>query len=851
MLISRRAFLMKDNLQLGKIKTKRKKPSIIYHLEQLVNYFPGCIYWKNVNGVYLGCSQYYVIVTCFNSPKEIIGKNDRELWGPNYAESLEKNDKKVIETGEPHTFYEEVVIKDKKKFFVTIKTPLRDNNEKIIGIIGNSIEVTELEHAKQKAEENCQAVLDYLDKIIDCTPGNLYWKNKEGVYLGGNAIMMNAVGLKSKKELIGKTDYELFGVDRADALRENDKEVMETGKAITIEEIATLPDGTQHFYIAAKMPLKNKTGHIIGVVGTSLDITDRKKMEQELQQAKTAAEAANQAKSEFLANISHDVRTPLTGIITFSRHLKEKDKLSEAERKEFAGDTFHASEQLLNLLNGVLDVVSADSATDHDLNLKSFNLRDMIDDLIQLEKPAVKSHHLELRKSIDESVPKFVIGDRMKVHRILLNLIGNAIKFTEKGYIKLSATLQEKDDKKATITFSIEDTGIGIPEEAQPQIFERFYKVNPSYKGKYTGNGIGLNIVKTYLHLLGGKIDLHSTFGKGTTFIVTLTFQIGDAPQEDPEDSSYIEILKQEQEEILLEEEVPLVETSATPAVDHIDSPIKILLVEDNILALKSLKTLFMPFKFHVMEAQNAEDAFELVKQVPFDLILTDIGLPGMQGDELIEKIRQVEKETGQAKKKIVALTGHAVGGELADKCKKAGVDELFKKPMEPKLLKSLLDPFMKMRHEKTKLTPEPELKAALSEKSSSSKGGKLGVDLPDTEEQLFEIDQHPLLDLKVGEAVLGSEALVKDILRDLNENGIAPELGKLKQAHAAGDWENIRALAHKIKGGTTFGTVRLYYALLYMERYIKAEHMNCAEALYAQMLRVIDETVEYLDKHL
>ncbi|MBY0542716.1 MAG: response regulator, partial [Sphingobacteriaceae bacterium] len=654
----------------------------------------------------------------------------------------------------------------------------------------------------KKYERSIKNVENRLELFINIVPGYHWWKDLDGRYLGCNEAIAKLLGLNSSKDVIGKTDYELAWSENADTLAENDNKVIQSGEPISGEEIITTQNNTKLTFFIVKMPLKNDLSEIVGTIGTSIDITDRKKMEKELERAKTAAETANHAKSEFLANISHDVRTPLTGIITFSRYLKEQDNLGEAERKELAGDTYHASEQLLNLLNGVLDVVSADSAdsaTDHDLNPKSFNLMQMIDDLIQLEKPAVKSHQLELRQSIDENIPKFIVSDKMKLHRILLNLIGNSIKFTEKGYIKLSATLQSKNKKEATVVFSVEDTGIGIPEEAQPQIFERFYKVNPSYKGRYTGNGIGLHIVQTYLRLLGGKIDFHSTFGKGTTFIVSFTFPIGETPTEEAEDSSYKDMLKQEQDNILLKEQRPALETTAITTIDSINSTIKILVVDDHLYALKSLRMLFMPYKLPIVEAQNAEEALELVKKEAFDLIITDIGLPVMQGDELIAKIRQLEKETGRARGKIVALTGHAVNGGLGDECKKAGVDELFEKPMQPAFLKSLLEPLIKKKSKEKQPILEPKVEAALKEDSSPAKEGTLGTDLPDTEKQLFEINHHPLLDLNVGENVVGSKEFAKDLLKELKKEGIDPDLDNLKKAHTLGDWETVRALTHKI----------------------------------------------------
>ena len=531
-----------------------------------------------------------------------------------------------------------------------------------------------------------------------------------------------------------------------------------------------------------------------------------KQLIEEIRLRSIKAEESSRAKTEFIANMSHDIRTPLTGIINFSRYLKEEEGLSVEARKELAEDTYHASEQLLILLNGVLDVVSSDTAIDNEIKHKNFDLFLMLDDLIQLEKPAVKSHKLELRQYFDPKIPRYIVSDKTKLHRILLNLIGNAIKFTEKGYIELRAQIKSKTETQVTIVFAVKDTGIGIPKESQDQIFDRFYKVNPSYKGKYTGSGIGLHIVQKYTQLLGGEIKFHSQYGKGSTFFVTLTCPIGEAVEEEQHNAPN---LKQ--------------------VVDTSQSSVKILVIEDNLVALKSLKLLLLPYKLQVMEAKTAEEAFELVKEDWFDLIITDIGLPEMQGDELVEKIRHFEKAKARKRSLIVALSGHAVNQEMDEVYKRVGMDEIYQKPIVPAQLEKLLHPLIQKNQ---------ELKPII-------------LDSSDTEKQLFDLDRYPLLDLNLGTNILGSEEIAKSILADLRKDGIEPDLGNLTNAYAKGDWETISALAHKMKGGASLGTIRLYHAFLNMERYKQARPNHCAEVLYAQMLQVIDETLEYLDENL
>lgn len=461
---------MKDNLRSKKFHClKTEKSQVILHLESLVNHLPGYVYWKDCNGIYLGANHYLLVALELKNPAEIIGKNDYEIWGDKYAKIIEDHDKKVMATGKTYTFYEKIVHHNKKIYFASTKSPLRDQNNNIIGILGSSIDVTELEEAKYKAEEKRQAALAHLDNVIDCTPGNLYWKDKNGVYLGGNAIMMNAVGLTSKEELVGKTDSELFGVDKADTLREHDKKVMELGKMITVEEVANLPDGTQHFYIAAKMPLRDAQNNVIGVIGNSLDITNLKNMEKALALAKQKAEVANQAKSEFIANMSHDIRTPIAGILGLIEELIDIAEHSQVDLKtipscenaqtatkyivllnqlvekvqEDGQLLLGATDELLQLLNEILETMRLESGKAPETE-ESFDIMELIEHNLELMAPVARHKKLNLFSEIDSQIPHFVKGLRNYFARSLLNLLSNALKFTEKGFVKLHVRLLGK-----------------------------------------------------------------------------------------------------------------------------------------------------------------------------------------------------------------------------------------------------------------------------------------------------------------------------------------------------------------------------------------------------------------------
>ena len=666
-----------------------------------------------------------------------------------------------------------------------------------------------------------------LDNIVKYAPGLVYWKDKNSVYQGCNDEFARLAGLDSSEQVKGKTDFDLIWKDGAEFYIAGDQIVLKTGKPnLDIEEVIATSNNKKITVISNKVPLLNSKNQVVGIMGITTDITHQKEIEKNLKKSKEAAEAASRAKTEFIANMGHDIRTPLTGIIGFSHYLE--NKINTIEEKNCAKQIHDSGEQLLNLLNGVLDMITADSTNEHRVLQETFDLHEVIQDVLKLELPAVKAHHLTIETHIGEAVPHYVVGDKMKLHRILLNLTGNAIKFTKIGRIELNAKLLSQKGDTASVEFEVKDTGIGIPNSLQDKVFDRFFKVSPSYKGLYTGNGIGLHIAQKYVDLLGGEIKLKSQEGIGTSFFFTLKMKLGDkkavaaAPSHGPIASQSMA-------------QATAIKPQATTRL-HRPEQLQVLLIEDNTPALNILQMMFKPFDVAVTSVQDAESAFLLVQQNPFDLIITDIGLPEQSGDELAREIRAYEKAHHRSPCIIVGLTGHSLG-EITKTCLDSGMNEVYRKPIAPDALKALMDRFI------------PGEKEADVSVGTSASG--LGVDLPKTEEELFEIDHLPLLDIDIALTFFGTLGVARTIFESFNTIGILPDLDNLKAAHAKGDWANVQALAHKMKAGSLYGTVRLQYAFLYMERYQQAGHMKNLENLYVQMLRTIDETVAYLDTWL
>lgn len=248
-----------------------------------------------------------------------------------------------------------------------------------------------LEDEKLKFKNELQAAHDYYENIIALMPGHVYWLDKNNVFLGCNDLQAKSAHLQSRKEIVGKTNYDMPWKDQAEILNKLNKLVMETGIPHTAEEYAVKAEG-MGIYHSQKVPLRNQRDEIIGVLGISLDITEHKKMEAALRRAKENAEVANQAKTEFIENMSHDIHTPLSGIVGMSRLLEEKAE--DPERKQYARWIHESGEQLLDLLNGVMEIVAADNLRENDVHEELFELRKNIKDIAYLVQPTLEMKKL-------------------------------------------------------------------------------------------------------------------------------------------------------------------------------------------------------------------------------------------------------------------------------------------------------------------------------------------------------------------------------------------------------------------------------------------------------------------------
>lgn len=684
--------------------------------------------------------------------------------------------------------------------------------------------------------EHVKDIYQYMENIIAEIPVSVYWMNTHCIYLGCSNSMASLLKLKSRQDIIGKTYTDLYDQRSSEHYQKADKAVMETGVSLSLEEPLYSEDGSKKVYLSNKVPLRDTHGKIIGMLGISVDITDRKKMEEDLKQAKEAAETSSTAKTEFIANMSHDIRTPLAGVIGLGSILEKE--IENPTQKTHIHDIVKSADELLNMLNEIIEVVTLGKITTECNEQVPFDLGHLIQTIIDLEQSSVDLKKIEFRKHIDEKIPAILLGDHKKIHHILLNLVSNAIKFTKKGHVNIDIKLSEILNDKVRILFEISDSGIGIPPESLDKIFELFYKVTPSYKCLDKGHGVGLHIVKTYTELLGGKISVESNLNQGSKFSLILTLQTADRGTE-PKNIHAAPLIEHS------EEPSQLISTKVktTPSV-HLNAP-EILIIEDNVVALKIAEALVSQAQCNPTPAPDGETALELAKSKHFDLILSDIGLPGISGIEFAQQFRQYETLANKKAVPIVAITGHAEG-KMHDECIAAGINEVFIKPIRPEMLSEIGAKFDLFGN--TTKQPSPSNvsdhppPATSTEKSNM---GGLGLDLPNTEDELFAIDNQIIFDIETAQKILGDNTvLLMKMLRETINIIIPAELPRLKTAYEASNWQVVADISHKLKGGfLSIGLNQAATACKYLERYYKTGETKLLEKLYQQVLKTLDAT--------
>jgi two-component system, OmpR family, aerobic respiration control sensor histidine kinase ArcB len=780
----------------------------------IIKTLPGSVYWKDKEGKYLGCNDYMLEMAGMNS---VIGKTDFEMPWAKFAEEIRNNDLKVMELNSVLDLEETGVLANGQQLIVlTRKTPLRDKKGNVIGILGVSLNITNRKQEEATLRSKKEKAESTLENILAHMPGHVFWKDKNGVYLGCNNRQAQSIGFQFGYEIIGKTDFDLpWGENQAEIFHENDLHIIETGKTEIIEEKA-LVGGKDAIFLSHKSPMRNKKGEIIGVLGITINITDRKKIEAELNIAKEKAEAASLAKTEFLEHMRHDIRTPLTGIVGFAEIIKSETE--SLHIKKYADDLVASSHALLHLLDEVLEAIHVSSGEIPRVK-KKFVLHDIVQHVVNLNKAKASTKHLNLSLDFDARIPQYLIGDNIRIHRIILELVANALNFTDFGFVKIKAKLAQQKDRMIIIKLIVEDSGMGIPKDKQQEIFLQFKRLTPSYEGIYKGAGLGLSVTKQFIDELDGEIYIESTVSKGTTFTCIIPLKASLLDDDTGVNKDY-DVAREALTEPKLEKS-----SAASAKTSEKELQYRILLVEDNPIAQTITKELLTQCNCQVDMAVDGQSALQLWQANEYELIFMDIGLPDIDGCKVARHIRAQELARNNYTP-IIALTAH-VGEENKLRCIESGMNMVLNKPLTQKNCRETLNSFIPALKKRNKIIPDHYL-----------------ADLAAYEEQFFDLSAFPLLDVQEGIKTTGSEDTLYDLLNLTIEQSFLEDIALLKKAHAQNDWENIQQLAHKIKGGVIYiGATRMKMACQYLERYWKTGQRVLLEKLYQQILDVLDES--------
>ena len=534
-----------------------------------------------------------------------------------------------------------------------------DKQQKLLRVVGVLRNVTEQqEQAKQLHVAN-QAVYD-LEYALNQTTLVLVLNNREEI-VSVNRKFCKISGFQ-EQEVIGK-NYGLLGHKQLDEVlwKEIQNEIHQ-GKVWQGELQEYTKEQTVYWTQTSIVPFLDDNGIPIQYIVTQIDITNRKHLEKKLREAKKEADKNAKIKEDFLANMSHEIRTPMNGVLGFSRLLLQT-KMNNLQH-EYAQSIYSSAENLLVIVNDILDVSKIESGT-FQLKETPFNLKKRIEEGLSILKVSVQKKNLTFNIHVDPNIPEMILGVPDRLSQVLINLVGNAIKFTKKGSIVLEVSLES-----GYLLFKVTDTGIGIPEDKLETIFESFTQAENYSTREYSGTGLGLSISKKLVDVMGGQIGVTSKLGVGSTFFFSLPFKTFE---------------QQVDHSIAIQN---------TIAVPNADVPL-ILVVEDNKVnqELVLIYLNLLACECHV--AENGIEALASVQQHQYDLILMDVQMPKMDGMAATSAIRKIN-----SKVPIVAMSAHALEREKK-RCFEIGMNDYIAKPFKVEALQEIMTKYIKLPSQK------------------------------------------------------------------------------------------------------------------------------------------------------
>jgi two-component system, sensor histidine kinase and response regulator len=632
-------------------------------LQALMENIPDTIYFKDVKSRFIRINKAKALEIGIENPYDAISKSDFDFYDREKADSNLKDEELILSTGVPLISKEEKVIKGtgEEMWISTTKSPIKDEKANIIGLVGISRDISKQKEIIRKLNEE----RDFLQVLMDYIPYTIYFKDLDCRFTKINKAQARLIGVEKPEDAVGKTDFDFFAGKHAKSAYEDEKRIMSTGIPL-IEKIELVmdADGNNRWVSATKIPVKDILGNITGLVGISIDVTEKRIAEDKLRESKEKAEESDRLKTAFLANMSHEIRTPMNGIIGFS-NLMRNPELNEEERRDFLNHIISCGNTLLNLIDDIIDI-SKIEAGQIKIRIAESNINAILEELFDSFKASrlrEGKEHIKLQKKVSlTSAESIVLTDPFRLRQIISNLIGNAFKFTLEGFIEFGYSLEATDN----LLFYVKDTGVGIPEDKQQLIFERFGQVlDSNFYINQKGTGLGLAISSNLVKLLGGKMWVVSELGKGSTFYFTLPYNHID--------------------------DLTIAENSSVSGDEQISlyNGKTILIAEDEEINYLYFKQIFKHTNASLIWAKNGIEAIESVKNNPdVSIVLMDCKMPQMDGYTATVEIKILRPELP-----VIAQTAFAMADE-EEKSLQAGCDGYISKPIRVKDLFVLLNKY-------------------------------------------------------------------------------------------------------------------------------------------------------------
>jgi PAS domain S-box-containing protein len=591
------------------------------------------------------------------SADEILGKSVfSTIIPPERREEYDKFFSRVLEGETLVTFESERRRGDGQRVDVALTYgPVKNHRGEVIGVSAIVRDITQAKATRQALRESEQRYRLLFERNL----AGVFRCSLQGILLEYNDAGARILGYDSGADLVGRPATDIF-FDPADK-DISDQKMADHGTASNQEIRMRRKDGSSAWIMANTTMVNGPSGREIE--GTFVDITLLKQAEEQMRLAKEAAEAASRAKSEFLANMSHEIRTPMNGVIGMIDLALDTDLTPE--QRDYLSTVKSSAGALLEIINDILDF-SKIEARKLELERVPFSVKEVVRATVKDFSVQARNKQLSLQCEFSTDLPEMAIGDPGRLRQILMNLVGNALKFTHEGEIMVRVMRLHED----LLQFSVSDTGIGISPEKQKPIFEAFVQADTSSTRQYGGTGLGLAIVSQLVALMQGRIWLESTPGSGSTFSFTARFGTATAvaardaiqPREQP--------------------------VAAAPT-----RKLHILIADDNVVNLRLARSLLAKQGHSAVAVGSGREALAALEQQNFDLVLMDVQMPDMDGFETTKAIRARER-ISKTHLPIVAMTAHAMSGDR-ERCLAAGMDSYVTKPVDAaKLFTAIADVF-------------------------------------------------------------------------------------------------------------------------------------------------------------